>query len=381
MDTSGTGGRAREAALREELARLGEKVAPRFGRREVRDRAARYLAGLLGPPGRRTGRRMAARIGEGSPDGTQRLLNGARWDADGVRDDLRDYVVGRLGEPGGVLVLVETGFPKKGERSVGVAPQRNPATGNFEHCQVGLFLAYASARGWAFVDRALYLPEAWARDGERRARAGVPKHMAFATKGELARGMLGRAFGAGVPAAWVTGGGITGRDGGLRRWLEGLGRAHVLPLERTGIPPGEAYSSYPRAWVGAASGPAAWERVEGAVGDGGMPDREWAGRPLAGGTAAGWERWLPFRRTSSGQGWTVIPYRAYCPEGTALPELARAAEARRAAEEGLERAKGEVGLDEYEVRRWEAWHRHVTLCLLAHAAVAVARAAAGGDVA
>jgi SRSO17 transposase len=221
---------AGHAAVREELKRLHARIASRFGRREVRERAESYLVGLLGPVERRTGRQMARQIGEERPDGVQRLLNAARWDADAVRDDLRDYVVESLGDQTGALVLVETGFPKKGPYSAGVAGQSNPTSGRIEDCQVGLFLAYASPRGWAFIDRALYLPEKWAQDEVRRRQAGVPQEIIFATKGELARAMLERAFGAGVPAAWASRGGSYGEHEQLWRWLEAAGRSYLLAV-------------------------------------------------------------------------------------------------------------------------------------------------------
>src|SRR5688572_28465554 len=147
---------------------------------------------------------MAEQLGEGRADSVQRLLNKARWDADAVRDDLRDYVLEHFGHPSGVLVLTEIGFPKKGAKSAGVERLRNSATGRLENRQLGLFLAYASPRGWAFIDRALYLPQEWAEDEARRREAGVPEDVTFATMGELTRKMLKRAFEVGVPAAWVT---------------------------------------------------------------------------------------------------------------------------------------------------------------------------------
>jgi SRSO17 transposase len=189
----------------EELDALHARIAPRFARPEVRARAGRYLAGLLGPVGRRNGWQLAEQIGERAPDGVQRLLRTARWDAEAVRDDLRAYVVEHLGDPGAVLVVDETGFVKKGDKSVGVARQYSGAAGRVENCQVGVFLAYAGPTGRAFLDRALYLPKEWAADAARREAAGVPADVAFATKGGLARAMLARAFAAGVPAAWVTG--------------------------------------------------------------------------------------------------------------------------------------------------------------------------------
>src|SRR5829696_7220433 len=187
---------------------------------------------------RRTGRQMARQIGEGRADGVQRLLNKARWAAAAVRDDLRDYVLEHLGDASGVLVLTEIGFPKKGPKSAGVERLRNSATGRLENRQLGLFLAYASPRGWACIDRALYLPEEWAENEARRRKAGVPEEVTFATKGELARKMLERAFDASVPAAWVTGGETYGTDRELRRWLEARGRFYVLAERRSGkLPP------------------------------------------------------------------------------------------------------------------------------------------------
>ncbi len=218
-----------DAWRREEMEGLHARIAHRFGRAETRERAKRYLLGLLeGGEGRRSGRRMAERMGEGRPDGAQRLLNAASWDVDGARDDLRDYVVEKLEDPRGGLVLVEAGFPKKGAGSAGVARQLDPSTGRVRNCQVGLFLAYASPRGRAFVDRELYLPKEWAEDAGRRRAAGVPEGVEYATNGELAVRMLERALEAGVPAAWVSGGEPHGDDEELRSWLQARGLPYAI---------------------------------------------------------------------------------------------------------------------------------------------------------
>ena len=209
------------------LGKLHARVARRFLRPEVRERARRYLAGLLGRVERKNGWQLAEQMGELGPQGAQRLLNAARWDADAVRDDLREYVVEHLGdEQSGVLVVDETGFLKKGEKSVGVARQYTGTAGRIENAQVGVFVAYyASEKGAAFVDRALYLPrEEWADDPLRREEAGVPDEVRFATKGELAKEMLGRAFEAKVPARWVVADTVYGTARGLRGWLEEQGR-------------------------------------------------------------------------------------------------------------------------------------------------------------
>ena len=150
------------------LQALHERIAGRFGRREPRQRALAYLKGLLGSVERKNGWQLAEYAGDATPDGVQRLLATYRWDADQVRDDLREYVVEHLGDPGAVLVVDETGFLKQGSKSVGVQRQYGGTAGKVENCQIGVFLAYGSRRGRAFLDRELYLPQVWAKDGERR---------------------------------------------------------------------------------------------------------------------------------------------------------------------------------------------------------------------
>src|SRR5215213_6457953 len=189
------------------LGELHRRIGHRFARSEARERVKRYLVGLLGRVERKNGWQLAEAIGERDPQGVQRLLNSAEWDADEVRDDLREYVLEHLGdEETSVLIVDETGFLKKGEKSVGVARQYTGTAGKRENCQVGVFLCYASKEGAAFIDRALYLPREWTEDSARREEAGVPdgvpEEVRFATKGKLAREMLRRVFEAGVPARW-----------------------------------------------------------------------------------------------------------------------------------------------------------------------------------
>src|SRR5215204_7132807 len=187
------------------LSAMHARIAHRFGRAEPRRRALAYLRGLTSPVERKNGWQLGEQAGEGTPDGMQRLLATADWDADAVRDDLRAYVVEHLGDEEAVLVVDETGFLKKGTKSAGVQRQYSGTAGRLENCQIGVFLAYASARGRTFLDRELYLPKEWATDRERRQEAAVPDTVAFRTKPQLARAMLERALDAGVPAAWVTG--------------------------------------------------------------------------------------------------------------------------------------------------------------------------------
>src|SRR4051812_22379726 len=215
------------------LDELMGRLAPRFGRVEPRRRALAYLRGLLAPVKRKNGWQLAEAAGDATPDGMQDFLGRMRWDADAVQDDLRAYVVEQLGDPGAVLVLDETGFVKKGEKSVGVQRQYSGTAGRVENCQVGVFLGYAGPKGHALLDRALYLPEGWAKDTSRRARAGVPEAVAFATKPKLGRVMLERAFAAAVPCAWVVCDSVYGSDHALRRCVERRGRGYVLAVTST----------------------------------------------------------------------------------------------------------------------------------------------------
>src|SRR3954465_14198248 len=214
----------------QQLDQVARQIGARFPRSETRDRVRAYLAGLLGPVQRKNAWQVAEQIGDADPYGVQYLMGRADWDPDEVRDDLRAYVVGALGDPEAVLVLDETGFLKKGTKSTGVARQYTGTAGRVENAQVGVFLAYASRHGTAFLDRALYLPEEWTDAPERCEGAGVPETTAFATKPQLAEAMLARAFAADVPAAWVTGDEVYGSDGRLRRWLEGQQRPYVLAV-------------------------------------------------------------------------------------------------------------------------------------------------------
>jgi SRSO17 transposase len=361
------------AVWQEELHALHERIAPHFQRPEVRARAGKFLVGLLDPLERRNGWQLAEALGEHSPDGVQRLLRTARWDAEAVRDDLRAYVVEHLGDPEAVLVLDETGFLKKGSKSVGVARQYSGTAGRIENCQIGVFLAYASSRGHAFLDRALYLPKVWAEDAPRCRAAGVPDEAAFATKGELAQAMLARAFAAEVPAAWVTGDEVYGNDGDLRRWLEGEGRSYVLAVARSHAVWHQGVQVRVEALL-AAVPEDGWQHLDIGAGSKGPRIYDWACARLPYWTEEGWAHWLLIRRSVT-QPEEVAFYRAFGPQETPVAALAQVAGTRWTIEEGFQRAK-EVGLDQYEVRRWEGWHRHITLCLLAHAFLEVTRAAA-----
>src|SRR5829696_889834 len=360
-----------------ELEALHARIAPRFARPEPRRRALALLRGLLSPVERKNGWQLAEQAGEATPDGMQRLLATADWDADAVRDDLRAYVVEQLGDTGAVFVIDETGFLKKGTKSVGVQRQYSGTAGRRENCQVGVFLGYASSRGRAFLDRDLYLPKEWADDPARRREAGVPAEVAFATKPELARRTLERAFAAAVPAAWATGDEIYGDATDLRHWLERGRHPYVLavscshPVWRSG--------SQVRADALVAGLP---QEARGTLscGAGSQGERlyDWACIQLPYETAPGMAQWLLARRKRS-EPREPAYFRSFGPAATPPDELVRVAGTRWAIEASFEDAKGDVGLDQYEVRKWTAWYRHITLALLAHAYLAVTRGRANEE--
>src|SRR5689334_23931744 len=353
------------------LDRLVDQIAPRFRRAEPRRRVRVYLQGLLCPVERKNGWQLAEHAGDRTPDGVQDFLARMRWDADQVRDDLRAYVVAQLGDADGVLVLDETGFVKKGTKSVGVQRQYSGTAGRIENCQIGVFLGYASRRGHALIDRALYLPEGWAGDAGRRAGAGVPGGIAFATKPKLGRAMLDRALDAGVPCAWVAGDSVYGADRALRRRIEARGGLGYVLAVTSGQRLGGRRVD---AWA-AGVPPEGWQRLSAGEGSKGPRLYDWAFLPCRGGAPAGWEKGLLVRRKLDEPDELAF-HLTLAPEGAALADLVRVAGTRWTIESCFEAAKGEVGLDEYEVRSWTGWHRHVTLAMLAHAYLAVVRKAA-----
>jgi len=359
----------------EALGALHERIGHRFARSEARERVRRYLFGLLGEVERKNGWRLAEAVGERDPQGVQRLLNSAKWDAGAVRDDLREYVVEHLGdEETGILIVDETGFLKKGEKSVGVARQYTGTAGDTSNCQVGVFLAYASEKGAAFVDRALYLPKGWTSDPARRTEAGVPEGIAFRNKIELAERMLERAFAAGVPARWVVADSFYGRSHAFRRWLEKRQRPYAVMVPKTNAVPLGGRKKKIEQHVERLPEDAFSEVLPARDGGGRRP-WEWACLDLAADPEKGMRRWLLVRRSTDDPEDRGF-YQAYGPEGTTVEELVGVCQDRWAVEECFAEAKGEVGMDHYEVRRWDAWHRHITLCLLAHAFLVVVRLAA-----
>jgi SRSO17 transposase len=356
----------------EELSQVSARIGARFRRAEARQRAGRFLQGLLASIERKNGWQMAEELGEHGPRGVQRLLGEADWDEEAVRDDLRTYVIEHLGEDSGILVVDETGFVKKGKKSAGVARQYSGTAGRRENSQIGVFLLYASSKGAAFLDRALYLPEEWTADRVRCREAGIADDVEFATKGVLAKQMLKRAIVSGVQAQWVVGDTVYGYDE-LCLWLDEQQKNYVMAVPET-------YAVWVQGrqqsvgLLAALLPEDAWAVLSAGEGSKGPRLYEWAWLQLPEQTEGSRRaRWLLIRRSLSDPSKRAY-YRVAGPATTTLPELVHIAGSRWKIEEGLEEAKGEVGLDQYEVRGFRAWYRFVTLALLAHAMLVVLRA-------
>jgi SRSO17 transposase len=376
----------------EELEAVGNRLSDHFARSEVRQRAQDYLHGLLSEAERKNSWQLAEVAGNSTPYGIQHLLGRASWDADALRDDLREYVIEHLADAESVLesclIVDETGFIKKGEQSVGVKRQYTGTVGKRENCQVGVFLAYASGRGQAFIDRELYLPEEWALDKERRQRAGVPDEVGMRTKPELAKEMLRRALvDGGVKASWVVADSVYGDSRRLGMFLEEKEQPYVLALSGKAhvwsgfyqhrvstlldaLREGELRSRE----TAAEEEEEGWKRLSAGEGSKGPRLYDWLRLPLNPPLQEDFQRWLLVRRSIEDpedlSAYTVFS-RA---QNTTLEVLAKVAGSRWRVEIGFEEAKGEVGLAHYEVRSWDGWYRHITLSLFAHAFLASIRA-------
>jgi SRSO17 transposase len=382
----------------EDLEAFQARFAPIFGRKEPRQQAKKYVRGLLAPVERKNSWQLAEAVGDRIPDSTQGLLYQSRWEADEARDELEQYVIEVFGEEEGIGVVDETGFLKKGPYSVGVKRQYSGTAGKVENCQVGTFLSYVTSRGQVLLDRRLYLPEEWCNDPERRARAKVPAEVVFQTKPQQAGEMLEHAWAQGVPMRWVTGDEVYGDAPELRAVISAAGRWYVLGvrshtpvwLERPAVDePGPAEQGRPRTKARLAAGaPAAvpvvavvaawserrWQRLTVTEGSKGPRTYDWAYQRVIESRDGlpGEAVWLIARRSLTDP--TDIAYfLSNAPLEMGLERLAQVAAARATIEQCLETAKGETGLDEYEVRYWHSWHRHITLAMMAQAWLAAVR--------
>jgi SRSO17 transposase len=347
------------------------RVAGRFGRVDLRQRARAFVGGLLADLPRKNCWTIAEHAGDPSPDGMQHLLGRAVWDADALRDDVRDYVTEHLGDPEAVLVVDETGDLKKGTTTVGVQGQYTGTAGRIENAQVAVYLVYATDAGHGVIDRELYLPRAWTCDPERLEAAGVPDQVGFATKPALATRMITRALDAGVPAAWVTGDEVYGANPGLRAALEARGVGYVLAVacdHRVGFGGNTHRADALLAHVPAR----AWQQVSCGKGAKGHRLYDWAFIRLDHGNPEHPDQaghWLMVRRNQrTGE---LAFYRCWMPRPVPLATLVRVAGRRWTVEERFQTGKGLVGLDQHQVRRWRSWYRWITLAMLAHAFLVV----------
>src|ERR1700680_2330037 len=368
------------------------RFADLFERSESREQAKKYLRGLLTEAERKNSWQVAEAVGDRIPDRMQRLFYRVPWDADAARDRLQQFVIETFGDAEGIGVVDETGFLKKGKRAVGVARQYTGTAGKRENSQVATVLSYATKDAHVFLDRELYLPEAWAADGTRRAQAHVPEEGGFATKPQQAMAMLEHAWEQGVPMRWVTGDEVYGDSPRLREMIQAQGRFYVLavsahtrvwterpeveePAEQTGGRPRLAprvAKSAPKARmvseVIASLPKSAWKRLAVVEGEKGLITYHWARVRVVESRdqLPGPDVWLLARRSQAAPD-KLAYYLAYAPPKASLETLMRVASTRYTVEQCIEEAKGETGLDQYEVRFWHSWYRHITLSMMAHA--------------
>jgi len=352
--------------------------AGRFARVEPRRAAAGFVTGLLAGLEIKTSWQLAEQAGHGRPDKMQRLLYRAKWDADAVRDDVRRVVVDALGDPDGVLVVDETGDLKKGKHTVGVQRQYTGTAGRIENAQVGVFLTYAGRRGHTLIDRRVYLPESWTSDRERCEQAGVPDDIAFATRSQLAEAMITAAVAAHIPARWAAADEAYGNNTRLRGELRKLRLGYVLAVSRDHLLPLDGGKTRRRADLITVDLPAwAWTRRSAGPGSKGPRYYDWAWLADVGADGDpdddGRHSVLIRRNNTTGE---LAFYRCWAPGPVTLAQLVRIAGIRWTVEESFQAGKGQVGLDQHQVRRWNSWHRFTTLALAALAILAICAAEA-----
>src|SRR5215210_3791532 len=369
------------------LRNVKERIRPLFRQDRTAGSAGLFLDALLGPERRKTGWMRAEAAGDPGPWRQQALLDRSRWDADALRDLVRDDVVETLADPDAVLVIDETGFLKQGQASCGVERQDTGSAGKITNCQIGVFAAYVSDKGHAFIDRQLYLPKAWTGDPARMTAAHVPAGITFATKPHLALGMVARAIAAGVPFAWVTADSVYG-VGEIELALRRADKGYVLGV--TGQHSfwswgAEAEVSGTAEEIATALVEEDWIRLSAGAGTKGPRLYDWAYLELASLKADAldptldqslWTRGLLVRRSLSDG--SLAYFTTWCPAGTPIQELVAVEGRRWAIEDAFETAKTELGLAHNESRSWHGWHRHVSLVMLAFAMLARVRQVANG---
>jgi SRSO17 transposase len=365
------------ASLRQAKARM----RPLFQQERMAISAGLFLDGLLGPERRKTGWMRAEAVGDPGPWRQQAVLGRGRWEADALRDVVREYALETLTDPEAVLVVDETGFLKQGKASCGVARQYTGSAGKITNCQIGVFAAYVSRHGHAFIDRAVYLPKLWTSDPARRAAAHIPEAVEFATKPQIALAMIERAIAAGVPFAWVAADAVYG-VGELEMALRRAGKGYVLGV--TGAHQVRSWGVLPMVFgtakdVANSLPKGAWRCLSAGDGTKGPRLQDWAYLELAhleageyvDGAEGLWTRGLLIRRhVADGD---LAYFSTWCPVGTPIESLVQVEGHRWAIEDAFETAKNELGLDHNESRSWHGWHRHISLVMLAFAVLAVTR--------
>jgi len=362
------------------LLHLHQHLSPRFARPEVRQHVLLYLQAILSDIPRKNGWQIAEHARQPRPYGMQRLLSRAVWDEEGVRDELRAFVCHTLSPAARVseqvdsealfpiVVLDESGFPKRGRHSAGVGPQYCGISGRVENCQVGVFLSYVTALGHALIDRALYLPQDWCADAARRQAAHIPESVRFATKPELAQRMLERTLAAGVPIRWVVADSVYGHSPELRLFLEAQGYAYALAVPSIEVICVQTRDGPLLSEVGSIAHQLRakdWQRLSMSQGTKGERLFDWALVPwLHGGTVDGRHFLLMRRCLDDPQ--ELAYYLVWAPAATPLCTMVHAVGARWHIEEDLHASK-DLGLDHYEVRSYLGWFRHCTLVMLAYA--------------
>jgi SRSO17 transposase len=360
----------------ERLTQYLARYLPLFGREEPRDHVQLAVEGRLSGLERKTSEPIA-READKPRRALQRFVGAGKWDDEAVTAELRLQVQEELGDPNGVLVLDPSSFPKKGTASCGVQRQWCGRLGKIENCQVGVFLAYAAAKGHAPLDRQLYLTESWAKDKKRRKKCHVPVQVKYQPKWQIGLALLQR--NRAVPHAWVTADDEFGRVTEFREALRAAGEHYVLDVpcntlvrdldervrRRGGKRPRKPPFRRVDAWL--ARQPATcWQEFEIRAGEKG-PLRAKALRARVQTRAkgrVGAEECLVVIRTLAAEPRTHYTLSEAAP-AVATAEIVRAHAERHRVEETLQESKGEVGLSHYEVRSWTGWHHHMTLCFLA----------------
>jgi SRSO17 transposase len=363
------------------LRDIKQRIRRLFTQERVATAAGQFLEGLLGNEPRKTGWMRAEAAGDPGPWRQQAILGRGQWDADALRDIVGEYALETLGDEDAVLVIDETGFLKQGKASCGVARQYTGSAGKITNCQVGVFAAYVSRHGHAFIDRALYLPKEWTDDPARLKASHVPRDVGFATKPKIARRMIARAIAAKVPFSFVAADSVYG-TGEIETLLREAGKGYVL-----GVASNHVFRSWGKQQpvAGTASAIAqslpkkAWHRLSSGEGTKGPRWHDWAYLELADldagqyndDLAGEWTRGLLIRRNIADG--SLAFFSTWCPKGTSMQKLVSVEGHRWAIEDSFETAKNELGLDHNETRSWHGWHRHVSLVMLAFAMMAVIR--------